>query len=300
MPRVIDVVLHADPAVDVMLPTVPGGQPRSRPGHAKGLIMIGWFQASSVASTLSHAELFNGARIPVTVQFSNEAGAADEPDSARMPRRMAVQFHLGATATDLAASTLPVLFTKAGADLIDVTGPMAPRTAADPRPWYRLAGVAEQLVGTLKLLPPDVTVTPAEKAMIAFADGHPPARLAAAITLLLPTPESYATCCFHAVHAVRLTAGTTTTSVRFNWEPVAGVRPAAPGTRGDFLHQEMARRLARGPVEFVMRAQVAEAGDDTSDPTTPWSQSRRRVVMGQLRLDTMTPTTVVQLPDRPT
>jgi catalase len=40
-----------------------------------------------------------------------------------------------------------------------------------------------------------------------------------------------------------------------------------------------------GAVEFVLRAQVADQGDDTSDPTRPWPQSRRRIVLGHLRLD---------------
>jgi catalase len=42
-----------------------------------------------------------------------------------------------------------------------------------------------------------------------------------------------------------------------------------------------------GRAQFVLRMQVAEQGDDTSDPTVPWPRRRRRVVMGHLRLDAM-------------
>ncbi len=54
---------------------------------------------------------------------------------------------------------------------------------------------------------------------------------------------------------------------------------------GDFLKEELRERLARGPADFVLRMQVAEQGDDTSDPTRAWPESRPRLVMGHLRVD---------------
>ena len=259
--------------------------------------MTGWFQASAVAADHSAAEHFSGRRIPVTVRFSNGTGVSDEVDSTRTVRGMAVRFHLGevtadaagvhssTVTTDLVSMTLPVFFTKTVDAFLDLTASAVPKPEK-PRTWWRnLQGRIDRLVGLLRLLPAPDGATPADRAVVAFADRHPPARLGIAGSTLLVVPESYATCCYHAVHAFRLTAGDRVTSVRFHWEPVAGVRPAPPGTSGNFLHEELAQRLQRCAAEFVLRVQVAEAGDDTTDPTSPWSQARRRVVMGHLHLD---------------
>ncbi len=287
---------QADVIISSMLADFPAHRPGTRPIHAPGIAVTGWFQASTVAANLSEAEHFNGERVPVTVRFSNGTGVADEPDATRTVRGMAVRFHLGdvttdagmhssTEATDLISVTLPVFFTRTIDDFLDLTRSAVP-TAAKPRTWWRnLRGAVDGIVGTLRLLPPPKGATPADLAVVTFADRHPPARLGIAASTLLPIPESYATCCYHAVHAFRLTAGDRVTSVRFHWEPVAGVRPAPPGTAGNYLQEELAQRLQRGSADFVLRVQVAEAGDDTTDPTTPWSQARRKVVMGQLRLE---------------
>ncbi len=291
------VPVPADELIDAMVADCPGHRPGTRPSYAPGMTVTGWFQASSTAGAYSDAEHFGGRRIPVTVRFSNGTGA-DEPDTTRAARGMSVRFHLGEVAgdggdglgsrasTDLVSTTLPVFFTRTAADFLDMT-----RSAVGhaPRPirWRRLAGPVEQVVGILKLLPLAKDATPREMAAVAFADRHVPARLAVAASTMLAVPESYATCCYHAVHAFRLTAGDRRTFVRFHWEPVAGVRPAPDGTKGRFLAEEMVHRLSRCPAEFVLRVQVAEAGDDTSDPTVAWSQARRRVVMGQVSLDTV-------------
>lgn len=291
----------ADAVIDALVGAAPGHRLGTRPIHAPGIAVAGWFQPSPVAAGLCEAEHFAGKRVPVTVRFSNGTGRPDEPDSTRAIRGMAVRFHLGhvarndqgvlhsSAATDLLASTLPVFFTKTVADFVELvrlTAPAEPPPATRSR---RLASAVARLVGTLRLLPPPPEdATAADLAAVAFADRHPPARLAVALNSLLLVPESYATCCYHAVHAFRLRAGDRTTAVRFQWQPAAGVRPFPTDTPpSSFLQEELTERLRRSPAEFVLRAQVAEAGDDTSDPTTPWSQARRRVAMGQLCLDTV-------------
>lgn len=279
MPRVNAVPIPADAAVDALR--------AGSPGHRPGVVLSGSFRASSIAATYSRAGHFNGMSVPVTVRFFNDG---DGSDATRMPRGMAVRFQLGALEDALIGTTLPVSVAKTAADLLEFRRATAPQKVR-PMPWDGLVRLFELVVGNLKLLPPDPNALPGDKVMVAFADRVVPARLAVAATTLLRVPESYATCCYHVVDAVRLTSGDATTTVRFNWAPVAGVLPAPAGTRGDFLRAEMAERLVRSPVEFVLRAQVAEAGDDTNDPTTKWSESRRLLIMGELRLDTLLPAT---------
>jgi len=122
-------------------------------------------------------------------------------------------------------------------------------------------------------------------AAIRYANQNPQAQPAVAALATLSLPESFVTGTYHGVHAFVLSAGDRVCSGRFRFEPVGGVRTVAEGTQGNYLHGELRRRLAREPAELVLRMQVAEQGDDTSDPTTPWPDTRRRVVMGHLFLD---------------
>ena len=83
-------------------------------------------------------------------------------------------------------------------------------------------------------------------------------------------PESYTTCSYHAVHAFTLTAPDgTERSVRFHWEPVEGVRSAAPTVTGNFLRGGLKDRITNGRAEFVLRVQVAEQGDARPIPPGP-------------------------------
>ncbi len=59
--------------------------------------------------------------------------------------------------------------------------------------------------------------------------------------------------------------------------PHRGPRATSCGAAStDWIHN--------GRAEFVLRIQLAEQGDDTSNPTRPWPSRRPVVVMGHLRL----------------
>jgi catalase len=44
-------------------------------------------------------------------------------------------------------------------------------------------------------------------------------------------------------------------------------------------------RLAKGPVTFHIKAQLAAAGDSTKDPTQAWPEDRKVVDLGVLTID---------------
>jgi catalase len=290
-------VPFADAAIDGIVGAFPGHQPGTRPIHAPGVTATGWFEGSAVAPLYTDAAHFAGDRVPVTVRFSNGTGYPDEPDSEPVVRGMAVTFHLGevsvdqagvlhgAVETDMVCMGLPVFFIDTPDRFLELTRAAVPRPVPERSLW-RKAKDAVLLRTPLRPL------RPADQGMTAFANGYRPARLGVIIASNPFVPESYATCTYRPVHAFVLRAGEATRSVRFTWEPVAGVRPARPAAEvdGRFLRHELAERLALGPAEFVLRMQVAEHGDDTSDPTREWTKAtRRRIVMGHLWVDVIAP-----------
>ena len=53
----------------------------------------------------------------------------------------------------------------------------------------------------------------------------------------------------------------------------------------DFLIDDLPKRVARKPVVFHLKAQLADAGDQTRDPSQPWPDDRKVVDLGVLTLD---------------
>ena len=53
----------------------------------------------------------------------------------------------------------------------------------------------------------------------------------------------------------------------------------------DFLIDDLAQRTAKKPVVFHLTAQLAEASDQTKDPSEPWPNDRQVVDLGVLTLD---------------
>lgn len=284
----------AETAIDALIEDLPDYRPGTRPIHAPGISLTGWFEANPVARRYTDAEHFSGAPVPVIVRFSSGTGLAGAPDSSDTVRGMAVRFCLGdevidehgvrrgTVETDMIAMTLPVFFVKTTDRFLELVH-AARDLPVPPVPWWRKARAAVRLETPLRAPRPN------EAEMIAFADRYRPARAATVASAPPCLPESYATLAYHAVHAFTLVAGPTRTWGRFHWEPVAGVRAATGPLGKEYLRQEMPVRLARGPVQFVLRMTVAELGDDTSDSTTPWPSRRIRVTMGDLWLDALAP-----------
>jgi catalase len=73
--------------------------------------------------------------------------------------------------------------------------------------------------------------------------------------------------------------------------PVAGEHAlsAADATKADpnYLMTELPVRIAKGPVKFTLLAQVAEAGDSTTDATMVWPKERKLVTLGTISLTTI-------------
>jgi hypothetical protein len=57
----------------------------------------------------------------------------------------------------------------------------------------------------------------------------------------------------------------------------------------DFLVDELAARLARAPVTFHLKVQLASPSDVTKDPSQPWPDSDEVVELGLLTIDKPVP-----------
>jgi catalase len=75
---------------------------------------------------------------------------------------------------------------------------------------------------------------------------------------------------------------------RFKIRPEAGTEYLSDADAAkkspNFLTDELAERLARGPVRFHVRVQFAGEGDDTADATTRWPDGRHELEFGTVAL----------------
>ncbi len=273
----------------------PGNRPETRPVHTHGISARGTFRASSVGPKYCRAGHLSGAPVDVLVRFSNGSGLPVQRDGVADARGMAVRFYLDAATgspeppgdpaarphTDLIAITLPTFFTPTVELFEDFTRATVPRPRPTLSRWQQVLAQLQMRPAT-PALPAGVT-TSGDLGGIAFADEHPDA-CPAVLAMAGPVTGSFLGASYHAVHAFGLTSADDTQRwVRFFWEPEGGER-SHMGSSEVYLFDDLRRRVAAGRAGFVLRAQVAEPGDDLADPTTPWPETRRRLTLGRLNL----------------
>lgn len=238
-----------------------GVHPGFRAFHAKGVVVEGTFKASPAAAQWSRATLFNGHAVPVTVRFSDGNGMPNVADGspAANPHGMAIKYHLsGGADTDMVTNSLK--FFPVG-------------TVEDFR----------DLLQAIIASPPDA---PKPTKLEQFFASHPQAPKAFGSAA---TPDSYADEEYHSLDAfILVNKAGRRQAVRYQLVPQRLVHltpedaaKQAPG----FLSDELAGRIAREPVVFHLKAQLAEPGDQTRDASQPWSDERKVVELGVLTLN---------------
>jgi catalase len=242
-----------------------GVHPGFRANHAKGIVVTASFKASAEAAGLSRAVLFNGSPIPATVRFSDATGIPNLSDGAGAanPHGMAIKFHLSdGSDTDMVINSLKFFPVATGEDFRD-------------------------LLLALAASPPDaVKPTKFEQ----FVASHPsvPAAIATA-----RTPDSFADEEYYGIDAfIFVNKAGARQAVRYQMVPDRTVHLVAADAAKrppDFLMEELPERLKRGPVTFHLKAQLAEAGDSTKDPTVAWPDDRKVVELGVLTIDNPVP-----------
>jgi catalase len=212
--------------------------------HARGYFYTGTFTATPEATALCRAEPFAGSAVPVLVRWSNGSGNPDAPDQAQDVRGMAVKFQAPGGDTDLLGQTSPRFPVRTPEDFVSMV-------EASKRP------------ATFPL-------------WVIRHHSAVPALLASARAKSLASPYSYAESTFYPIHAYGwLAADGTRSWVRYVLRPLAD-RSERPGefSGPERLKDELAARLAQGPVRYDVRVTVAGPGDDPHDPTSVWKGAR--------------------------
>lgn len=240
-----------------------GSHPGFRPVHAKGVMCAGRFTPGRDAVTLTRAPHASRDSTPVIVRFSNLAGLPTIPDNApngASPRGVAIRFTLGPHVhTDIIGHSYDGFPTRTGEEFLELNRAVL---ASGP-------GVAKP--------------TPIES----FLSSHPKALQF--VQAPKPIPTSFARESFFALTAFRFTNKDGVSRYgRFKIRPEAGTEYLSDADAAkkspNFLMDELPERLARGPVTFHVRVQIAGDGDDTADATTRWPDSRPELEFGTVAL----------------
>jgi catalase len=232
-----------------------------RPAHAKGLMCEGTFTPSPEAAQLTRAPHASRPSTPVTVRYSDGAGVPTIPDNdpARSgPRGFAVRFHLADHVhTDVIAHSANGFPVRTGEEFVEFLRAAAAAGAGKP------------------------------EALGAFLASHPNAKRF--VELAKPIPTSFAREAFFAVTSFEFTnADGVRRHGRFRIRPAAGTEylsnADAAARSESFLVDELAGRLASAPAQLGVFVQLAEAGDDVTNASVPWPESRTEVAFGTITL----------------
>jgi len=237
-----------------------------RPAHAKGFMLSGTFTPSARAASLTRAPHIERAWTPVTVRFSNSTGVPVLPDNDPNadPRGLAIRFHLAEHShTDIVSHSTDGFPARTGDEFLEFLQALAssdlskPSDPSNPKP-------IEQFLGS-------------HPAALAFVQTPKPA------------PSSFARETYFGVTAYHFTNSAGETQFgRYRIIPVAGndhMDAKAAAAKGpNYLFDELQERVARGPIEFRLLVQLAQAGDVVNDATIHWPADRTLLELGTISL----------------
>jgi catalase len=238
-----------------------GVHPGYRPAHAKGLMCSGTFTPSPEAVKLTRAPHAHRPSTPVTVRFSDSTGLPTIPDNdpARSsPRGMAIRFHLDEHVhTDIVAHSTNGFPVRTGEEFLELLHAATEFGAGRP------------------------------EALGAFLASHPNAKRF--VETPKPIPTSFAREAFFAVTSFKFTNGDgVSRHGRFRIRPEAGTEylsnEQAAAQSKDFLFEEIGPRLAQAPISFGIFVQLAEPGDDATNASVTWPDSRKEIPFGTITL----------------
>ncbi|HBK46245.1 MAG TPA: catalase [Xanthomonadaceae bacterium] len=243
-----------------------GGPPHPgfRRAHSKGVCVSGVFRSSGQAAALSSARVFTQAQTPVLGRLSIGGGDPHGADAKARVRSMAL-----------------LLRTDDGQQW---------RTAMNSFPFFVVATPEGFQAQGLASRPDPATGKPDPARMAAFLQRYPEAAKFQQWAKTAPWSNSWANTRYNGVNAFRFTAADGSSRfVRWSMRPQAPFEALSAAQRemadADFLSEDLAARLARGPLRWDLVLSIAAPGDPVDDPSQPWPAQRPEVVAGTLELD---------------
>ena len=239
-----------------------GLNPGFRAAHAKGMMLTGVFTPAEQAASLSRAPHFIRESTPVSVRFSNSTGIPVIPDNNPNadPRGLAIRFHLAEHVhTDIVGHSTDGFPTHTGAEFLEFLRAVAATTPDAPHP----------------------------NPMETFLGSHPAAL--AFVQAPKPAPSSFARETYYGVTAMHfLNRDGAGRYGRYRILPDAGndhlTAEEAVQKDANYLFDELTARVAAGPIQFKIAAQLANEGDEVNDATIHWPADREVFEIGDLVL----------------
>lgn len=249
-----------------------GPHPGYRPAHAKGLMLTGTFKSAPGARSLTTAPHIIRESTPIVARFSNSTGLPAIPDNApeANPRGFAIRFNLADHVhTDIVSHSTDGFPTRDGYEFLEF---LKAATASGP----------------------DV---PSPKPIEQFLAVHPAAL--AFVQTPKPFPSSLARESYYGVTAFAFTNGEGQTKFgRYRILPELGndflTEEQVAQIKENHHYDELAERIAKGPVRFRIVVQIADAEDTVDDATIHWPESRKLVELGTVELNEVVPDTLAQ------
>lgn len=251
--------------VDTLTQLAHGPYPGYRANHAKGLMTSGTFTPAKGASRLSKAAHLRGAASKILVRLSDGTGVPNISDAAPgNVHGMAIRFFLpDGSLTDIVALSVNAFPSATPEDFLaflkaaGASGPGVPK----PTPFDR------------------------------YLNAHP---AALKFVKSINYPVSFATQAFYGLDAFRFTnAKGETRYGRYRIMPLAGRRNLSEGQAAkagpDYLMEDLAARLKKGPIKYRLSVQLAKKGDPVNDPTVVWPDNRPQVTLGTLTVKAVLP-----------
>ena len=242
--------------------TILGLHPGFRPAHAKGTLLTGTFTPSPDAASLTRAPHIHRESTPITGRFSDSTGIPVIPDNDpnANPRGLAIRFHLGERVhTDIICHSTDGFPTRTGHEFLEFLEALASSDPSKPSP-----SSIEKFLGT-----------------------HPNALKF--VQTPKPTPSSFARESYFGVTAMHFTNKEGVSRYgRYRVVPEAGNDhlddATAAAKNANFLFDELAERIAKGPIKFRILVQLANDQDTADDATIQWPEDRTLFELGTVLL----------------
>lgn len=250
------------------LETTFGVHSGERRNHTKGTCAAGEFTGLPEASAYTRSALFSGKSIPVIARFSMPGGNPDVPDTARIPRGMALEFKL----PDNALHHITMLNTP-------VFGAATPQTFFDD---------------IVAKTPDPATGKPDPEKIRAFKEKHPDSHPQAAFLAQNNPPASWANSSYFSIHSFKfINKEDQTTLVRWRFVPQDGEKQLTEdelkSSPNDFLETRLIERVKNGPARWDMILTIGEPGDPENNPTVLWPKERKDIKIGTLSISSAVP-----------